>query len=447
MPMQSPRSSLRRPVRFLLAVVVVCVVLHFVPGFSLGGVEVKPVDLLSDLTTPSQTAEPTLQKVKTARADTCPAGMTCIEDYTTGVNMDHFYEALRCKDSIGRPVRIAYYGDSFIEGDIFTDALRERLQDRFGAGGPGYVDVASEMVKLRPTIDHRAAGWTDFNVMKKDGCDPANLSLSTHYAVAGNGAFVQYKTNALRRHIETFQTATLFVAPSSLSHISVSKDGGPAESHAVDKATTAVGTVTADGPMKKVRFDVPSGGMAYGVTLENRSGIVVDNFSIRGCSGTPLSQIPESHLRAMNTLRPYDLIIIHFGLNVANKKQKDYSAYARRMNEVIAHFKRCMPQAALLVVSISDREDKVDGQLRTAPGVKELLAAQQQMAIDGGVAFWNLYEAMGGEGSIKEMAEREPAEARKDYTHINRRGGDRIADIFCRALIHGFEGYKKYIEQ
>ena len=106
-----------------------------------------------------------------------------------------------------------------------------------------------------------------------------------------------------------------------------------------------------------------------------------------------------------------------------------------------------MPQTALLVVSISDREDKVGGRLETAPGVKQLLATQQQMAIDGGVAFWNLYEAMGGEGSIKEMAERKPAEARKDYTHINRRGGDRIAGIFCRALLHGFESYKKYREQ
>ena len=445
--MQTPRSSLRRPVRFLLAVVAACVVLHFVPGFSLDGYEVKPVDLLADLTTPAETEEPALRNVVTARADSCPPGTTCIEDYTTAVNMDHFYEALRCKDSIGRPVRIAYYGDSFVEGDIITDALREQLQDRFGAGGLGYVDVASEMVKLRPTVDHRADGWTDFNVMKKEGLNPANLSLSAHYAVAGSGAFVQYTLQPMRRHMEAFEQATLFVGPASCSHVSVGKDGAPAESKSVDKATGAVGRVTVTGPMSRVRFDVPYGAVAYGVALENRSGIVVDNFSIRGCSGTPLSQIPESHLRAMNTLRPYDLIIIHFGLNVANKKQKDYSAYAGHMKKVIAHFRSSMPQTALLVVSISDREDKVGGRLETAPGVKQLLATQQQMAIDGGVAFWNLYEAMGGEGSIKEMAERKPAEARKDFTHINRRGGDRIAGIFCRALLHGFESYKKYREQ
>ncbi len=31
-----------------------------------------------------------------------------------------------------RPVRIAYFGDSFIEADIFTADLREMLQQEFG---------------------------------------------------------------------------------------------------------------------------------------------------------------------------------------------------------------------------------------------------------------------------------------------------------------------------
>ena len=445
--MQSPRSSLRRPVRFLMAVVAVCVVLHFVPGFNLWGYEVKPVDLLADLTTPSESEEPTLKKVATVQADSCPPGMTCIEDYATTVNMGPFYEALRCKDSIGRPVRIAYYGDSFIEGDIITDALREMLQDRFGGGGLGFVDVASEMIELRPTIAHQADGWTDANIMKKQECNTANLSMSGHYAEAQTKAFVDYKLQPVRRHIGPFEQATLFVKPASCSQVSVARDGGPAESISVTQSTTAVATATVSGPMSRVRFDVPSGTIAYGVALENHRGIVVDNFSIRGCSGTPLNSIPESHLQAINTLRPYDLVIIHFGLNVANKKQKNYSGYASHMKEVIDRFKRSMPHTALLVVSISDREDKVGGKLETAPGVMQLLAAQQQMAIDVGVAFWNLFEAMGGAGSIKEMADRKPAEARKDYTHINRRGGDRIADILCRSLLHGFESYKKNNEQ
>ena len=73
------------------------------------------------------------------------------------------------------------------------------------------------------------------------------------------------------------------------------------------------------------------------------------------------------------------------------------------------------------------------------PGVKALINYQQMMAMEEGIAFWNLYEAMGGEGAMRRMADARPAEAGRDYTHINRRGGKRIAGILFKALVHGFD--------
>ena len=39
-----------------------------------------------------------------------------------------FFAQLRRRGSLGRPVRIAILGDSFIEGDIFSGSLRAKLQ-------------------------------------------------------------------------------------------------------------------------------------------------------------------------------------------------------------------------------------------------------------------------------------------------------------------------------
>lgn len=39
--------------------------------------------------------------------------------------MAPFYRALNKRNELGRPVRIAYFGDSFIEVDILTAPLRE----------------------------------------------------------------------------------------------------------------------------------------------------------------------------------------------------------------------------------------------------------------------------------------------------------------------------------
>jgi len=71
------------------------------------------------------------------------------------------------------------------------------------------------------------------------------------------------------------------------------------------------------------------------------------------------------------------------------------------------------------------------------PGVLGLIQAQKRVAIDTHVAFWDLYSAMGGEGSIVEMVQR--GEANKDYTHINHRGGNRIARYLYDALMLGYE--------
>ena len=57
-----------------------------------------------------------------------------IEDFdTTGHSrLTAFYEKLQKGDA---PVRIAVMGDSFVEGDILSSDLREKLQLRFGGSG------------------------------------------------------------------------------------------------------------------------------------------------------------------------------------------------------------------------------------------------------------------------------------------------------------------------
>ena len=59
-----------------------------------------------------------------------------IEDFdTTGHSrLTAFYEKLQKGDA---PVRIAVMGDSFVEGDILSSDLREKLQLRFGGSGAG----------------------------------------------------------------------------------------------------------------------------------------------------------------------------------------------------------------------------------------------------------------------------------------------------------------------
>ena len=84
-------------------------------------------------------------KVKPAFVDTCRAGMTCIEDYSDSTlrGMTPFYRALDELAQRPRQVRIAVFGDSFIEADILTADLRNMLQDKYGGCGVGFVTITS----------------------------------------------------------------------------------------------------------------------------------------------------------------------------------------------------------------------------------------------------------------------------------------------------------------
>ena len=126
-----------------------------------------------------------------------------------------------------------------------------------------------------------------------------------------------------------------------------------------------------------------------------------------------------------------------YGLNVAGRVASEFTEYSRMMQQGVENIKRCMPGTSVLLVSCSDREERGSNGFKTMKGVLGLIQAQKRAAINTRVSFWNLYDAMGGEGSIVEMVKK--GEAARDYTHLTGRGGDRIARLLYDALMLGYD--------
>lgn len=106
------------------------------------------------------------------RVDTADYGHI-IEDYTyMQRGLTGFFSSL---DSVryGRTVRIAWYGDSFVEGDILIGDLRDTLQALWGGHGVGFVPVTSEVAQFRRTVRHQFGGWNTFSIVKKKRPAPA----------------------------------------------------------------------------------------------------------------------------------------------------------------------------------------------------------------------------------------------------------------------------------
>jgi len=180
------------------------------------------------------------------------------------------------------------------------------------------------------------------------------------------------------------------------------------------------------------------------MAMDGTQGIIVDNFSLRGSSGLSLRTIPASIIKEFNEQRPYDLVILQYGLNVATQRGYNYDNYQKGLLTAIEHLKECFPQAGFLLLSVGDRDYKTDtGELRTMPGVKNLIRYQQNIAAESGIAFWNMFEAMGGEGSMAKLVHAKPSMANYDYTHINFRGGKHLAGLLYETLLYGKEQYDR----
>ena len=192
-------------------------------------------------------------------------------------------------------------------------------------------------------------------------------------------------------------------------------------------------TIHAEG-ISKFSLNASGNGRVLGVALDGKTGISLDNYSMRGSNGWYTANTTDDILSSYARVRPYDLFVFEYGLNIANKNQTKYTFYTDKFKKVIRKIKAHFPNASILIVGSGDRDERSDNGFVTMRGVKELISAQRQMAADEGVAFWNLYAAMGGEGGIARMQQKK--QANLDYTHINAAGGKVLAKSLFDALTH-----------
>ena len=195
------------------------------------------------------------------------------------------------------------------------------------------------------------------------------------------------------------------------------------------------------GQMTSVKWSITGGGSGdnfFGAVVEGLKGVTVDNFAMRGCSGLTLNGIPEATLKSFATVRPYDLIVIQYGLNAAGPASTDKSCnhYKTQMAKVVQTLKRCFPGTSILVIGIPDRGQRGSGGVQTMKGIELLSGYQRKLAQEEKVAFFSMFEAMGGKGGMGTFVKN--GWAGKDYTHINMKGGDQLGKKLYDAIVFGY---------
>jgi hypothetical protein len=113
------------------------------------------------------------------------------------------------------------------------------------------------------------------------------------------------------------------------------------------------------------------------------------------------------------------------------------------MSKLISKLKEAFPETPIMLLSVSDRSKRLQGQYVTMPVIPLLIQAQEKIAFENKLLFWNLFDAMGGENSMAAFANSIPALANKDYTHLNFAGGRKVGLSFARSFVYEVEKYEK----
>lgn len=355
-----------------------------------------------------------------------------------------FFAALArtARDEAGALTRISHYGDSSIATDLITHTMRRRLQARFGDGGHGFILIArGTMPYAHRDVAHRGEGWELEQLVMNQDRDGfygfGGVSFRPDgpaYSIVGttDSGPVGGRVSRFIVFYRRFETAGSFRVQVDQGEGRDVDTRGP-EGDAVEIIEVP------DGPH---RLEIHAGGTVqlYGVALE-RDGpaVVYDSIGLVGARARRLLFYDERHIAEQMRLRDPDLLILGFGGNEADDPPSRLPSYEPEFRQVIQRMRAGRRDMACLVFAPLDqaRRDSRGG-VSTIETVPRIIAAQRSAAAAEGCAFYDTYEAMGGEGSMLAWSRARPRLALTDYRHATPAGYEVIANMFYKALLKAF---------
>jgi lysophospholipase L1-like esterase len=432
-----------------IIIIVALLLLSFLPDLSIGKYQLKKIDILSDLhpdppvEIPPVSDSVVIEEIIKEIPASGKSVITTIENYSSDEKtLKYFYKALQNVSK--NQVRIAFFGDSFIEGDIISASLRDTLQNVFGGEGVGIVPLASETAGFRKSIKHTYSHWDTYSLLSALDSG-VTIGISGYTYIPQKDNTVNYKPGKTP-YQENFKAVKLFYRNSGSASVNYQINDEPEVSHLLDASDSIKQLVITHNSIKSIQLRVtPHDSIAlFGVSVENSKGVYVDNFSLRRNSGIALGKLSPDLLKQFNNYLDYKLIILQYGLNVASENDStNYAWYTRKMVKIINDLKEVFPETSFLLLSVSDRGINKDGKIVTMDAIPKMRNMQREIARKCDIAFWDLYEAMGGRNSVITYTESKPPLAARDYTHLTHLGGHKIGRKLADALLHEINKHEK----
>jgi lysophospholipase L1-like esterase len=345
-------------------------------------------------------------------------------------------------------VSILHIGDSHIQADYLTQAIRALMQHEFGNAGrglvfPGRVARTNEPQTIRSSS---SAEWESKRIIYTNQPLPIGIGAMTLQTKATE-ASILLQTKSLDSLNNSFNKVTFFFQKDFSSYNLVVKDS-------VGQYLAYVGPYTFETKntsrillplsVNQIEFQTlqssPSQNQftLFGLSLENgKSGVL---YHATGGNGAKAKHFVEASYFAEQTheLTP-DLIIISLGTNEAIDHPYIDPKFLTQLDSLVTQLKSNNPDALFLLTTPIDFYKK---KTRRNPGVEIIRSKIIEYADAHGLAYWDLYTSGGGKHSADQWKNNDLMQP--DGIHFNKAGYKLQASLLYEALIKGYNEYVRY---
>lgn len=373
-----------------------------------------------------------------------------IED-PSGRALDGLFASLLKTESDGTQTRICHYGDSPITNDGITSTVRRKLQLRFGDAGHGFIliDKPWGWYEHAGVIREASRGWQS---------DPMFISRGEHFyglggvsftaASAGvSASFSTVRDGDVGRSVSAFDIYFLMRPRGGDFDIAVDDQQVESVSTASDDIKSGFHRVNvAEGPHKLTIRIVGNGEVQmFGVTLESsHSGVQYDSLGVNGAFiGLLAHYVDADHWAEQLRHRRPDLVIIGYGTNESQFERLPMDQYEQDTREAIRRIRAALPGVSIMLLGPMDRGMRgAGGGIVTRPMIPKLIAYQRRLAAETGCAFFDLFTAMGGDGTVARWCEARPRLMGGDFTHPTAQGAEIVGTLIYDAMMKAYDEHK-----
>jgi lysophospholipase L1-like esterase len=352
-------------------------------------------------------------------------------------------QANQAQGKQGGVITILHYGDSPTTADLITGDVRVQLQSRFGDAGRGYTLIA----KPWAWYGHRGVEISDHGWKMRTG---VGLMREGIYGLGGAAFEGQPGAWSKFRLTESDQTAVdvEYLAKPGGGSFAVEADDQRIQEQTTSADTQAALSVHVELPLgtKTVSIRPTSGSVTlFGADFRRgSSGLLYSSLGLNGATTTVLARVVQPVLwkQELDRAAPA-LVIVNYGSNESSFGSFVHKQYAAELRLAIQRLRIAAPGASILVMSPMDRGERSGlDEIKTMSTIPEIVAIQRQVATETHCAFFDTYDAMGGDGTMGRWYTASPRLVTADLLHPTPQGATIVAGLFVEQLGLGYNRWK-----